>query len=122
MRFPCLAVALSGALLSACSGTVVVDNDGGGGAGGSGSTTVTSSTKATSSVTSSSVTTSTGFTPCDEHADCGASVGEDVCVFGGGFCAQRCGPSSPPCKPGFTCVDCATSSCPECEDCLGACL
>ena len=115
--------------LGACSGTVVVEEGGGGGAGAGPGTTVTSSS--TKSATSSNSTTndsvsivssSTGFIPCDEHADCGNNIGEDVCVFSQGICAQRCGPGSPPCKPGFTCSACATSSCPDCDDCLGACL
>jgi hypothetical protein len=124
MRFASLLVLFSGSALAACSGTVVVDNDGGGGSGAAG-TTQTSSTKATSvtaSATTVTVSSSTGVVLCDEHADCGNNIGEDVCVFDGGFCAQRCGPGSPPCKPGLTCVECATSSCPGCEDCLGACL
>ncbi|MBL9023509.1 MAG: hypothetical protein JNL21_15040 [Myxococcales bacterium] len=116
------------ALLGACSGTVVVEEGGGGGAGAGTGTTTTSSTKsATSSSTTTNssvsvVSSSTGFIPCDEHADCGNNIGEDVCVFTQGVCAQRCGPGSPPCQPGFVCVDCATSSCPGCDDCLGACL
>jgi hypothetical protein len=94
------------------------------GCGGSGNTSSTtkatnaSTTKATSVATSSS----TGFVPCDDHDDCGVTPGDDVCVFGAGFCAQRCGPGSPPCPPTFVCEPCATSSCPACSDCLGACL
>lgn len=60
--------------------------------------------------------------PCASHDDCGITPGDDVCVFFLGFCAQRCGPGSPPCPPTFTCDQCATSSCPGCDDCLGACV
>jgi len=59
---------------------------------------------------------------CDEHLDCGMSIGDDVCVFFSGTCAQRCGAGSPPCPPGLGCDDCATSSCPACDDCIGACV
>ncbi len=120
--------ALALAVPAACSGTVVVDSDGGGGAGagaaGTTSASVTNSTT-TAGAPVSSVTvgsTSTGVTPCDEHRDCGPTLGTDVCVFSGGFCAKRCGPASPPCPPGSTCDECATGSCPGCEDCVGACL
>jgi hypothetical protein len=58
---------------------------------------------------------------CDDHADCGSSAGQDVCIFSVGLCAQRCGPGSPPCPPNSICDDCATSSCPGCRDCIGAC-
>jgi hypothetical protein len=107
-------------VLSGCGAQVVLEEDDG--AGGSGTTTsttgVTSTTKATTNVGSSS----SGVVPCDEHADCGSNPGMDVCVFSGGFCAQTCGPASPPCMPGFTCDLCATASCPACKNCIGACI
>ncbi|NUP05948.1 MAG: hypothetical protein HOW73_07810 [Polyangiaceae bacterium] len=59
---------------------------------------------------------------CDDHDDCGVSPGEAVCIFTFGLCAQRCGPASPPCPPGTFCESCATSSCPACDDCIGACV
>lgn len=107
--------------LVGCGAKVVMEDDGGAGGSGttSSSTTKASTTKATTSNVGSS---STGFIPCDEHADCGTSPGLDVCVFSGGFCAQTCGPASPPCQPGFECDFCATASCPTCKNCMGACI
>lgn len=59
---------------------------------------------------------------CDDHDDCGSNPGDSVCVFFTGTCAQRCGAGSPPCPPSLTCEPCATSSCPGCDDCIGACV
>ncbi len=63
-----------------------------------------------------------GPVACGSHDDCGVTLGDDVCVFALGVCAQRCGPASPPCPPAYFCNDCATSSCPGCDDCVGACV
>lgn len=114
---------LASLLLLGCGAQVVLEDDGG--SGGSGTTSTTSGT--TKSTTAATQTTnvgssSTGFVACDDHGDCGITPGDDVCVFKTGFCAQRCGPGSPPCPPGLVCDDCATGSCPACQDCVGACL
>ena len=130
MRIAAIATACSlFALTPACGGVVVFDDGGGGGDGGASSTTngtsgpgpSTAVTTVGTSVGTSSVASSSTGGLCDEHEDCGVSPGEDVCIFTMGECAQRCGPGSPPCPPGFFCDDCATSSCPFCADCLGAC-
>src|SRR5262245_51903865 len=106
--------------LAGCGAQVVLEEeDGAGGSGTTNTSTTSSTTKATTSNVGSS---STGFVPCDDHADCGISPGMDVCVFSQGFCAQTCGPASPPCQPGFTCDFCATASCPDCKNCMGACV
>jgi hypothetical protein len=90
--------------LCACGGTAVVDGSGQGGKGqgGSGSTT----------------TTTTPTKGCDDHNDCPGGL----CVFSTGTCAPPCGDICSPCGPGLVCDGCATSSCPGCLDCGGACL
>jgi hypothetical protein len=56
---------------------------------------------------------------CDDHDDCPES---SVCLYGAQTCAPECLPSGG-CEDSFlTCDDCATGSCPGCEDCVGACL
>ncbi len=118
LTLPCLVtVALVG-----CGAQVVLEDDGAGGSGTTTSTTATKSVTSTTKATTNTGSASTGFVLCDEHADCGNNPGMDVCVFSGGFCAQTCGPASPPCMPGFTCDFCATASCPACKNCIGACI
>lgn len=55
---------------------------------------------------------------CDSHDDCADS---ETCVFSTGTCSATCG-EDVGCIDGFTCDDCATSSCPGCEDCQPACV
>lgn len=81
--------------LAGCGGNVVVS--GSGGAGGS----------------ASSSSSSSGGPSCAD----GCPDGE-VCV--GGKCAQSCDGFTP-CAQGLVCNTCATSSCPTCDDCVGAC-
>lgn len=56
--------------------------------------------------------------PCDDHADCPGGL----CVFSTGQCAEACGGPEGCSVPGEVCDGCATASCPDCEDCLGACV
>ncbi len=101
-------LALAGASLAfaACGGTAVVDGGSGGSGTGTGTTTGTPTT-----------TTTTG-TPCTTHADCG----DRVCVFATGTCAEPCEDFCEGCGSGSICNDCATSSCPQCLDCVAACV
>lgn len=108
--------------LAGCGAQVVLEEDGAGGSGSTSSTSTKGSMSTSKATTSNVGSTSTGFVACDDHADCGSSPGLDVCVFNGGFCAQTCGPASPPCQPGFVCDFCATASCPACKNCMGACI
>lgn len=55
---------------------------------------------------------------CDSHDDCGDG---DVCMFGAQKCAPKCNEIGGCDDPNLVCNDCATSSCPFCEDCVGAC-
>jgi hypothetical protein len=56
---------------------------------------------------------------CDDHDDCAPG---DVCLYGAGQCAPACSPVPPSCPtPDLVCNPCATSSCPGCDNCLGAC-
>ena len=56
---------------------------------------------------------------CDDHDDCPKG---QVCLYGLGECAPACSDVPPQCQvPDQVCNDCATSSCPGCEDCVGAC-
>ncbi|MFT3767149.1 MAG: hypothetical protein QM820_16755 [Minicystis sp.] len=90
--------------LAACGGNVVVQ-PGSGGAGGGTTTTMTSST-------------SSGGSKCN-----GACPQGFVCLWGSDQCVQTCNPEGvTPCGAGLVCDGCATSSCPDCDDCVGACL
>ena len=82
-----------------CGGKAVVDP----GAGGATSTT-------------SSTTTSSGV--CASHDDCPGGV----CILRTGQCAAACDNYCDPCAPGTVCDQCATSSCPKCDDCRGGCV
>jgi hypothetical protein len=97
--------------LVACGGKAIVDDS-----GGSGGTTTSSSTSSSSSSTSAS---SSGTVGCEDHSDC---PDEWVCVYDTGVCALRCGDPCQPCGAGEICDICATSSCPGCKDCTGACV
>jgi hypothetical protein len=54
---------------------------------------------------------------CEDHDDC---KGGDVCVYDLGRCRPKCGVGLM-CAVG-TCQGCATSSCPQCKDCIAACM
>ncbi len=109
LRFAAPLFALS---FAACGGTAVVEQGTGGAGGASAST-------ATSVVSSSVTSTSTGPGPCTSHEQCPGGV----CIFSAGVCAPSCGAGyCESCGPGYACEQCATSSCPGCLDCLGACL
>lgn len=58
---------------------------------------------------------------CTAAEDC--EDGE-VCRFGSvGKCALSCDPgAADPCPGTAICDGCATGSCPECEDCVAACV
>ena len=97
----CAAAALAG-----CGGDVVTEPGGGGSAGGS-----------STSSTSTSTSTVGG---CQAHTDCPP---DNVCLFDSGLCAPACGVNGfETCGPGLVCDTCATSACPGCENCVGACL
>ncbi|MBI4951998.1 MAG: hypothetical protein HY908_08190 [Myxococcales bacterium] len=55
---------------------------------------------------------------CDDHDDCG---GGNVCIYGAQTCAPPCAAGGWCADPNLVCNPCATSSCPGCEDCVGAC-
>ncbi len=98
--------------VAACSGKAVIDGsaNGAGGAGGAGSTTTT--------VANGPVTT--GTVSCQSHDDCPSG---NVCIFGKGVCAPACqAQACESCGTGSICDDCATSSCPGCDDCRAACV
>ena len=90
----------------ACGGTSVVNGSGSGGSGGS---------------SSNNATSASGLpNPCNDHDDCN---GSDLCIFSTGECAPACmSDICSSCGDGLICNQCATSSCPGCEDCEGACL
>lgn len=103
--------------LAGCGGKAVVDAPlGNGGAGGTGATSsdVTATTVGSPSV--ASVTTGPGG--CADHAQCPGGV----CIFSTGVCAPSCGDVCDTCGSTTICEPCATSSCPGCEDCRGACV
>lgn len=108
-RFAALGPFFLALLATACGGTAVVEA----GSGGAGATSTTSATGA--AVTTSA---SSGGGSCGSHADCP----EGLCIFATGVCAPACSEGlCPSCGPGSVCDTCATSSCPDCDDCLGAC-
>lgn len=151
MHRPLLSLALV-TLLAGCGGTVVFEEDGGEGgapqastvavgsvASGSVGPSASSSTSsggvtvgsaATGSSTSGSGTSSgggatasasgsvsTGAGPCQTHDDCF----DGVCIQG--TCSRRCEAGQcDACTPGTVCNACATSSCPDCDDCIAACV
>jgi len=118
-RLTLLAGALALAGTGACGGIVVFDEDGGAGGGPSTGVTASSSSSATGAGTTSDPSTASGPAGCTRHEDCGA----DLCVFATGTCAPACdGEACDGCGPGSFCDECATSSCPDCRDCLAACV
>lgn len=100
--------------LVACGGTTVVD-PGGGGNGGSGGN---GGNPSTSSAGGSSMSTSSGTLGCSEDTPCPPN---SVCIWATGECALVCGGMCDACPTGDVCNDCATGSCPGCEDCVAAC-
>lgn len=97
---------------AACGGTTVVDP----GSGGSGGTGGAPSTSSSGGSTSSS--TSSGTVGCNEDVACPPN---SVCIWSTGVCAEVCGDMCSSCPTGEVCNDCATGSCPGCEDCVAAC-
>lgn len=111
-----LRIAALALLVSGCGGTVVVD-----GAGGSSSTSAADSSSNTSNSSTSTTMTSsvTGPVGC-EVTGCDP---DQICVFGSGQCAYPCKLGElTPCGAGLVCVGCVTGSCPDCDDCIDACL
>lgn len=105
---PWKASPLALALLSlACNGNVVVGSGGAGGEGGG-------SGGATTTTTTTSTTTPAG---CQAHTDCPGGL----CIFSSGLCSVPC-TLFEPCPQGEVCGACATGSCPQCDDCVAACL
>jgi len=128
-------------LVVGCGGSVVFDEAGGQGGGGGGgpaaSTTIsggattngpsTNTADASASVadvsastgpTSGSGSVTTGPGLCESHDDCPGAL----CVFATGLCAVACAPfNCDACAAGEVCDECATSSCPQCDDCIAAC-
>jgi hypothetical protein len=99
---------LAALAIAGCGGKVVVSPDGGGSGGSS----------TTSSSASSSASSSSGAANCPGGCPMGT-----VCLYGSGTCAPTCDPSGlVPCGKGLVCNQCATGSCPGCEDCVAACL
>jgi hypothetical protein len=115
---------VAAALAAACGGTAIIDPGGSGGAN-AGSTSASSGTS--SSFASSSQSTSSGSMggcgvdrPCPAGQTCLWGQGRD----GQGVCAPLCQEGScgeDVCPAGSVCDSCASSSCPECADCIGAC-
>jgi len=92
-----------------CGGSTVVEP----GAGGAGATITTSSDGSGGSTT---VTTQPGG--CDAHDDCPGGL----CVFSTGECTEACDSFCGACDAGSVCDSCATSGCPQCLDCVSACV
>lgn len=92
-----------------CGGTVETGTGGSGGTTGSGAT-------SSSGGTGTGGTTTTPVS-CTEHSDCDGGV----CIFSTGLCSPMCASASP-CVSGEVCDECATSSCPACEDCIAGCI
>jgi hypothetical protein len=112
-RLP-LAPLLLALFATACGGTAVVEA----GAGGAGSGATSTSTTDASATGVTATSTSTGGGACASHTDCPG----ELCIFATGQCAPACSDGiCPSCGPGLVCETCATSSCPGCDDCLGAC-
>lgn len=117
MLLPIGAAVLALLATAACGGIVVFEeDDGGGGSSGVSTTASGPSASSTAAVTSTGATSGGG---CTRHEDCG----DALCVFATGTCAPACDAGAcDACGPGSFCEECATSSCPECRDCLGACV
>jgi hypothetical protein len=119
------AVLLAAFALAACGGDVVVDDKdasgaGAAGSGPSGTGAVGPGTTGTGATGPGPSTVGTGPGSCTDHVACPP---DSVCVFATGECAKLCqGDPCEACGPGTICDSCATSSCPECADCIGACM
>lgn len=124
---PALAGLFLATVVAACGGDVVVDDDNGsGGNGAAGPAGSGASGPAGPSGTGAagagpSGTTGPGAGPagCTDHSACPP---DSVCLFATGQCAKLCDGFCEGCGPGSICNGCATSSCPECADCIGACV
>ncbi|MBW2526617.1 MAG: hypothetical protein JRI23_20715 [Deltaproteobacteria bacterium] len=93
-------------LVATCGGTAVVDAPAADGPGGS-------------TTTATNTSTPTKTPPCTSHDDCP----DGVCLFVTGQCVDSCtAQSCDSCGPGQFCEPCGTSSCPDCRDCVAACL
>jgi hypothetical protein len=55
---------------------------------------------------------------CDDHDDCAS---DSVCLYGAQKCEPKCNANGGCDEVDLVCNDCATSSCPFCNDCVGAC-
>jgi len=119
---------------SACGGIAVVDDEAAGGANAGASGTGANGTGASGTGAGGTGASGTGGTgasgtgaaggappiSCSTHEEC---IGGTVCIFTTGTCAPSCaGDMCASCGPGAVCNDCATSSCPGCNDCLAACV
>lgn len=100
------ALLASGVVAAACGGTSVVDGQ---------NETNTTTTSTTTTSTSTTTTTTSG---CDDHGDCQGGV----CIFSTGLCGTACDGFCGNCGSGAICDECATSSCPQCLDCMAACV
>lgn len=100
-------------LSSGCGGEVVIVP----GSGGS----TSSSTSSSSSKGTTVGSTSTSGGTCTSNDDCPGGV----CLLGIGVCAKACDPGGlcgDACDAGGECNGCASSSCPDCGDCVAACV
>ena len=110
---PLTAVVLA---LIGCSGSAVVDPGvGGAAATGSGASTNTASS---GDASSSTLNVTTGPGGCTTHEDCPGGL----CRFATGECTSSCDSFCDACEVDTICDDCATSSCPDCLDCVAACI
>jgi hypothetical protein len=142
-----LALAASASGIVGCGGTVVFEEGGAGDGGapqvsttsiasGAGSTATSVGPSVSSASGGGAASTSVGSTAsvssgdpvasvvstgpglCTAHEDCPGAL----CIFATGECASACSSGScDACTPGEVCEDCATSSCPDCFDCVSAC-
>jgi hypothetical protein len=101
--------------LVGCGSTV--SDDGGGGSGVTGGSGATGGSGGSGG--SGAAGGAGGATGCDEQSDC---PDNEVCLFGEGVCVSACDAFCDPCGAGQICNSCATSSCPDCDDCVAACV
>src|SRR5688500_14414021 len=117
MNLPRAPTALVASIAMGCGGNVAVDEAPGSGGGGGAAASSSTSAAPTSSASSTASTGAGQF--CSSAADCP----DGVCVFSTGQCAPNCEPfACDSCGAGAFCNACASSSCPECDDCLPACV
>ena len=77
----------------------------------------TSSSGGATGSSSGNASSSSGSGPCETHDDCTGNL----CI--GGVCVPRCAAGQcDACTAGTVCEECATSSCPDCDDCVAACV